>query len=82
MVATIMCRAFEDNNSALLLSNSQHLTNRNKYLLVKLHHFWSHVKSGEIEIIKVDTSLQVADLLTKGLSREVFERLRHLIMGW
>jgi hypothetical protein len=82
MVATIMCQSFEENNSALLLANLQHLTNGNKYLAIKLHHFWSHVKAGEIEVLKVETALQLADLLTKGLSREVFERLHKLIMGW
>jgi hypothetical protein len=40
------------------------------------------VKPGIIEVVKVDTNQQVADLLTKGLSREVFERLRLMIMGW
>jgi predicted RNA binding protein YcfA (HicA-like mRNA interferase family) len=82
LVSTIHCRAFEDNNSALLLANTQHLISCNKYLAVKLHHFWSHVKPGVIEVVKVDTAQQVADLLTKGLSREVFERLRLMIMGW
>jgi hypothetical protein len=82
LVSTIHCRVFEDNNSALLLANSQHLTSRNKYLAVKLHHFWSHMKPGIIEVVKVDTAQQVADLLTKGLPREVFEKLQLLIMGW
>jgi hypothetical protein len=82
LVSTIHCRAFEDNDSALLLANTQHLTSRNKYLAVKLHHFWSHVKPGVIEVVKVDTAQQVTDLLTKGLSREVFERLCLMIMGW
>jgi hypothetical protein len=75
LVSTIHYRAFEDNNSALLLANSQHLTACNKYFAVKLHHFWSHVKPGIIEVVKVDTAQQVADLLTKGLPREVFEKL-------
>jgi hypothetical protein len=29
----------EDNASALLLANSQHLNNRNKRLAVEMHHF-------------------------------------------
>ena len=31
---------------------------------------------------KVDTSLQNADYLTKGLSREVFQANRHRVQGW
>jgi hypothetical protein len=82
MTSTIYCRVHEDNASALLLANSQHLNNRNKYLAVKLHHFWSHVKPGIIEVVKCDTKLMLADPFTKPLVREIFERLRLLIMGW
>jgi len=82
IASTIYCRVHEDNASALLLANSQHLNNRNKYLAVKLHHFWSHVKPGLIHVIKCDTKLMLADTFTKPLVREVFERLRKLIMGW
>jgi hypothetical protein len=82
MTSTIYCRVHEDNASALLLANSQHLNNRNKYLAVKLHHFWSHVKPGVIEVVKCDTKLMLADPFTKPLVREIFERLRLLIMGW
>jgi hypothetical protein len=82
IASTIHCRVHEDNASALLLANSQHLNNRNKYLAVKLHHFWSHVKPGVIEVVKCDTKLMLADTFTKPLVREVFERLRLLIMGW
>jgi transposase InsO family protein len=82
IASTIYCRVHEDNASALLLANSQHLNNRNKYLSVKLHHFWSFVKPGVIEVVRCDTTLMLADPFTKPLSREVFERLRFLILGW
>ena len=82
IASTIHCRVHEDNASALLLANSQHLNNRNKYLAVKLHHFWSFVVPGVIEVVKCDTKLMLADPFTKPLVREVFERLRVLIMGW
>ena len=82
LTSTILCRTHEDNASALLLANSQHLNNRNKYLAVKLHHFWSHVKPGVIEVVKCDTKEMIADHLTKPLVREVFERLRKLMLGW
>jgi hypothetical protein len=67
MTSTIYCRVHEDNASALLLANSQHLNNQNKYLAVKLYHFWSHVKPGVIEVVKCDTKLMLADPFTKPL---------------
>ena len=82
IASTIHCRVHEDNASALLLASSQHLNNRNKYLAVKLHHFWSRAKPGAIEVVKCDTKLMLVDTFTKPFVREVFERLRLLIMGW
>jgi hypothetical protein len=78
------CRAFEDNNGALLLATNQRITNRTKYYCVKWHWFWSHVndKDKNISIVKVDTLQQRADYLTKGLTRENFERIRKLVQGW
>jgi hypothetical protein len=80
--ASISSRVFEDNNGALLLANAQRLTNRTKYFLVKWHFFWSYVKTGAVQVVKIDTKEQKADYLTKGLSREVFERIRKLAQGW
>jgi hypothetical protein len=80
--ATIHARAFEDNQGAFLLATKQRITNRTKYYLVKWHHFWGHVKDGTLEICKVATDVQRADGHTKGLVREVFERIRKLNQGW
>ena len=80
--STIYCRVHEDNASALLLANEQHLNNRNKYLAVKLHHFWSYVKPGVIEVVKCATQFMLADTFTKPLVRDIFERLRKWIVGW
>ena len=80
----ISCTVWEDNQGALHLATNHRLTNRTKYFHVKWHHFWSHIgtEPGDIKILKVDTTRQVADYLTKGLPREVFERIRLLIQGW
>jgi hypothetical protein len=81
-VSTMRCRVFEDNNGALLLATKQRITNRTKYFLVKWHFFWSHVQSGEVVVLKIDTKEQWADYLTKGLNRETFEKIRSLVQGW
>jgi hypothetical protein len=82
LTSTVKCRVFEDNNGALLLATNQQITNRTKYFQVKWHFFWSHVRDGTIAIIKVDTQEQWADMLTKGLDCESFERVRRLVQGW
>jgi hypothetical protein len=80
--STIHARAFEDNQGAFLLATAQRITNRTKYYAVKFHHFWGHVKEGLVDVLKVDTTVQRADGHTKGLVREVFERIRKLNQGW
>ena len=82
ITATIRCRVFEDNNGALLLANNQRITNRTKYFLVKWHFFWHHVNNGDVEVLRVSTDEQVADYLTKGLKRKIFERIWKLAQGW
>jgi len=81
LLETFACRVFEDNNGALLLATGQQITSRTKYVFVKWHFFWSHVNSGEVEGLKVDTKEQRADYLTKGLSREQYETIRKLVQG-
>ena len=76
------CIVFEDNNGALTLATNQRITSRTKYFNVKYHHFWQHVKDGTIKIEKIPTTDQLADYLTKGLTREIFVRLRKIVQGW
>lgn len=79
---TVHSRVFEDNNAALQLANEQRLTNRTRYYHTKWHWFWHHVNEGTIKILRIETTLQRADTFTKGLVREVFERIRKLNQGW
>jgi hypothetical protein len=80
--SSISCTVFEDNNGALGLATNQRITARTKYFHVKWHHFWNAVTTGDIAVVKVSTKDQLADYLTKGLSREVFEYLQNLVQGW
>ena len=76
------CIVFEDNNGALTLAANQRITSRTKYFNVKWHFFWQHVKDGTIAIEKISTTDQLADYLTKGLTREILERIRRMVQGW
>ena len=92
--SSIECRVFEDNNGALLLATKQRVTNRTKYLNVRFHHFWSEVsqtldkdgkpdgRDGKVIVEKVATDKQLADFLTKGLAKDLFERNRKGVLGW
>jgi hypothetical protein len=73
---------FEDNNGALALATMPRITPQSKFFAVKYHFFREKVFSGEINVRKVHTMLQLADILTKGLVKDKFVPLRDRLMGW
>ena len=73
---------FEDNNGARTLATVPRLTPRSKHIAVKYHFFRHHVASGTINVERIDTSEQKADIFTKGLTAETFQTVRYLLMGW
>ena len=79
--ATTMSEVFEDNNGALTLATAPRLTPQSKFFAVKYHFFREQV-GKTIDIKKIETKEQLADIFTKGLSRESFEYLRDKLMGW
>ena len=71
---------------ALTLANlepGQH-TIRSKFYDVRVHWFRQHLHSpnSNMSVQKIDTKLQLADLLTKVLPADTFEHLRKELMGW
>jgi hypothetical protein len=75
-------KLFEDNNGALTMAQVPRITVRNRHFAVKYHFFRNHVSRGDIQVLKIDTTKQKADMLTKALVDELFVRLRLIIMGW
>ena len=78
---------WEDNMGCLTLANLDpgQTTPRSKFYDSKVHWFRSHLsdaQGNEIRVVKVDTALQIADLFTKPLAKDVFERLRKMLLGW
>jgi hypothetical protein len=86
LLTTFKTTVHEDNTGALALANlepGQH-TPRSKFYDCKYHWFRTHVfdSAHQITVQKIDTKLQLADIFTKPLTREVFQPLRKLLMGW
>jgi hypothetical protein len=83
-LTTFKTTVWEDNNGALTLANLDpgQQTPRSKFYDVKVHWFRSHLKPNNIEVVKIDTKIQLADLFTKPLSRDIFDGLRKLLCGW
>jgi len=76
-------RVFEDNNACnVLATKDQHFKPRTKHISLKFHHFQDQVRQGILEIVKVGTHDNLADIFTKPLGKVKFQHLRWLLMGW
>lgn len=77
-------KAWEDNTGAHSLANSKGplMISRTKHITIKYHWFWSKIVDGEIQIYRISTDDQKADIFTKCSSRADFEAKRKLVMGW
>jgi hypothetical protein len=80
--ARMYSQVFEDNNGALQLARAPRITPRTKHYGVKYHFFREQVQNKEIQLFKIDTKKQLADIFTKGLVQSTYEEIRHLLMGW
>ena len=79
---SMKCTVFKDNNGALELANTPKMRLQTKHITIKYHHFRTCVQNGDIKIVKVDTTEQEADFLTKPLVQQLFCYLRRKVMGW
>jgi hypothetical protein len=83
-VVNFKTTVWEDNAGALTLANMEpgRITPRSKHYAIKYHWFRSHLKPNRVEIKKIDTNSQKADILTKGLKAFTFQHIRKLLCGW
>ena len=77
-------KAWEDNVGTQNLANSKGplMTSRTKHIGIKYHWFRSKIQPNSIDILRIETKQQRADIFTKGLTRFEFEMKRKLVMGW
>jgi hypothetical protein len=82
--ATMNVSIHEDNAGALVLAKTlpPQFTPRSKYYAAKTIWFREQIVKRGIKLLKIDTSEQLGDIFTKGLTKTVFEYLRKRLMGW
>jgi hypothetical protein len=80
-IPNVHCKVFEDNSGALEMATVHKLRPRTKHLNVKLHHFRDYVTRKEISIHPIDTSMQLANYLTKAVNLVTLSRLSSVSNG-
>jgi hypothetical protein len=81
-VPKIHFKVFEDNSGALEMARTPKMRPRTKHMNLKYHHFCEAVQNGKVTIHAIDTREQLADIFTKPLGIELFQKLCYGIMGW
>jgi len=64
-----------DNQSCLTIATTDANGPRTKHLAIKLHHFRDQVLNGTVQVLKVHTNDNWADIFTKPLTCAKFEHL-------
>ena len=67
---------YEDNNGAIELSKNAKNHNRTKHIDIAYHFVRERVHSGELSVIHCPTAEMTADIMTKGLPKIQFQKLR------
>jgi hypothetical protein len=69
---TVYCTAFEDNPGAVELARVPKMWPQTKHINPKYHHFCKHVATKEILVQQVKSQDQLADIMMKTLTKELF----------
>ena len=70
-----------DNVGAMFLANNPVLSQRTKHISVRQHFIREFVEDGNIKVIFVKWRNNDADIFTKNLSKELFERHKNRIIN-
>ena len=66
---------YEDNQSAISMTKNPQYHGKAKHIAIKYHFICEQVSDGTAKLQYCPTEEMVADMFTKGLSREIFCRL-------
>lgn len=67
---------YEDNSGAVAIAKFGNFTKNSKHIEVQYHYVNENFENGIINIIKIDSKSNLADMLTKSLNKEKFIKNR------
>jgi hypothetical protein len=81
---TFKTTVWEDNSGTLTLANLEpgRMTPRSKHYAIKYHWFMQQLCPNKVEVKKIYTDNEKADIFTKGLRTVKFQQIRFILSGW
>jgi len=70
---------YEDNSGAVAIATFGNFTKNSKHIEVHYHFVHEYVEEGMIDIIKIEYENNIADILTKSLGRNNFDKFRIML---
>ncbi len=70
---------YEDNQGAIEISKNPKFHNRTKHIDITFHFIRERISSNEIKVVYCPSDDMLADIMTKGLPKERFEKLRDML---
>ena len=77
MFAVCLCERFQANPSAINLTKNHIQHSRTKHIEIRHHFIRDHVNNGDCEMKFIETRLQLTDIFTKSLQKNMFFFLRN-----
>ena len=68
----------EDNQAAISIAKHPQYHGRTKHISIKFHYVREQVENGTVKLEYCPSSDMIADMLTKGLNKDQFYKLRDL----
>ena len=83
-ITEIHSTIWEDNAGCVILANMElpRMTPRSKHYAVKYHWFRDKLAPNKMQVKKIEGELQIANIFTKALRVDKFQKLRKLLSGW
>jgi len=72
-------KIYEDNSGVVTIAKHENFTKNSKHIEVHYHFIHESVKKGKIEVVKVDSENNIADLFTKALGNVKFIKFREVL---
>ena len=69
---------YEDNQSAMCMTKKTQFHGRAKHIGIKCHFVREQVEEGTVKLKYCPTENMVADILTKGLNKDTFKKIRSI----